>query len=56
MEFKLKLYTLKENRPMKVKTFANLLSHALYEKRFGPYFVSPIVVGLEDGTPYVNIL
>mmetsp|Transcript_148373 Transcript_148373/g.210762 ORF Transcript_148373/g.210762 Transcript_148373/m.210762 type:complete len:92 (+) Transcript_148373:152-427(+) len=49
MEFKLNLYNLRENRKMKVQTFINLISSSLYEKRFGPYFVTPIVVGLEDG-------
>jgi len=33
MEYKLNLYNLRENRKMKVKTFINLLSHSLYEKR-----------------------
>jgi len=51
MEFKLNLYTLRENRPMKPSTFANMVSTSLYEKRFGPYFVAPIVVGLENGKP-----
>lgn len=36
---------------MKPETFANLVGSSLYEKRFGPYFVSPIVAGLQDGTP-----
>lgn len=33
MKFKLDLYTLKENRKMKVKTFIDLLSSVLYERR-----------------------
>ncbi len=49
MEFKVNLYRLRENRNIKVETFINLISAALYEKRWGPYFVQPIVVGLEDG-------
>jgi len=51
MEFKLNLYTLRENRPMKPSTFANMIATSLYEKRFGPYFVAPIVIGLEAGKP-----
>mmetsp|Transcript_35082 Transcript_35082/g.31609 ORF Transcript_35082/g.31609 Transcript_35082/m.31609 type:complete len:204 (+) Transcript_35082:43-654(+) len=51
MEYKLNLYTLKENREMKPQTFANLIATSLYEKRFGPYFVTPIVAGLQNGTP-----
>lgn len=48
LEFKLNLYRLREGRDMKPTMFANLVSTSLYEKRFGPYFVTPIVVGLED--------
>lgn len=51
MEYKLNLFRLRENKPMKAQTFVNLVSTSLYEKRFGPYFVSPIVVGLDDGVP-----
>ena len=33
---------------------ANLLSHMLYEKRFGPWFSEPVVAGLQnDGKPYI---
>lgn len=33
MQFKINLYTLRENRKMKVKTFIDLLSATLYERR-----------------------
>lgn len=40
---------------MKPKTFGHLVSHILYEKRFAPYFVEPVVAGLEeDGTPFIT--
>ena len=48
LRYKLTTYELKEERVMKPFAFANLLSHTLYEKRFGPYFVEPIVAGLKD--------
>lgn len=51
MEYKLNLYNLRENRHMKPQTFTNLVGSSLYEKRFGPFFVSPIVAGLQDGEP-----
>uniref|UniRef100_A0A7S3K6H9 Proteasome subunit beta n=1 Tax=Aureoumbra lagunensis TaxID=44058 RepID=A0A7S3K6H9_9STRA len=54
LKFKLALYKLREERKMKPEAFAALLSHMLYEKRFGPYFVEPLVAGLkEDGTPFL---
>jgi len=40
---------------MKPATFGALVSATLYEKRFGPYFVSPVIAGLdpEGDTPYL---
>lgn len=40
---------------MKPKTFAAMLSNLLYEKRFGPYFIEPVIAGLDpyDNQPYV---
>lgn len=48
MQFKLNMYKLRENREMKPSTFAHLVGTTLYEHRFGPYYVTPLVVGLED--------
>lgn len=54
LKFKMNMYKLREEREMKVRTFANLLSTTLYEKRFGPYFCEPVVAGLEDdGKPFI---
>lgn len=51
-DFRLKhnLYKLREEREIEPKTLANLVSSSLYEKRFGPYFIGPIVAGLESKT------
>lgn len=56
LRFRVNLYELKENRKMTPKTFANVVSNLLYEKRFGTYFVEPIVVGLDPETfePYIS--
>lgn len=45
--YKVNLYKLRENRDIKARTFLNLVSTSLYEKRFGPFFVTPIVIGLD---------
>lgn len=48
------MYKLREERNMKPTTFGHLVSAVLYERRFGPYFTSPVIAGLEDdGTPYL---
>jgi len=38
--------------------FSNVLSNLLYEKRFGPYFVEPIVAGLDPTThkPFLSAM
>ncbi|RKP15444.1 20S proteasome subunit beta 3 [Piptocephalis cylindrospora] len=51
---KLNLYKLREGREIEPETFAHLLSSTLYEKRFGPYFVDPVVAGInKDGKPFI---
>ncbi|GAA5867113.1 hypothetical protein JCM8547_006243 [Rhodosporidiobolus lusitaniae] len=40
------LYAMKEERTIEPETFAHLVSSTLYERRFGPYFVEPVVAGL----------
>jgi 20S proteasome subunit beta 3 len=63
LEFKMAMYRLKEQREMKPRSFAQMITTMLYEKRFGPYFVEPVIAGLEkvtaeDGTvtwePYLT--
>jgi len=53
-KFKHNMYKLREERAIKPSTFGHLVSATLYEKRFGPYFVSPVIAGLEpDGSVYI---
>lgn len=58
LKFRLNLYELRENRKIKPKTFLSMVSNLLYERRFGPYFVEPVVAGLEPKTnePYIAAL
>ncbi|XP_077289271.1 proteasome subunit beta type-3 [Arctopsyche grandis] len=55
LRFRLNLYELKEGRLMKPRTFQSMVSNMLYEKRFGPYFIEPIIAGLDPVTfePYI---
>lgn len=56
MEFRKNMYELTENRKMTPTTYANVLSNMLYERRFGPFFVNPVVAGLDakTGEPYIS--
>eukprot|EP00404_Azadinium_spinosum_P017196 CAMPEP_0180497386 /NCGR_PEP_ID=MMETSP1036_2-20121128/42770_1 /TAXON_ID=632150 /ORGANISM="Azadinium spinosum, Strain 3D9" /LENGTH=205 /DNA_ID=CAMNT_0022505941 /DNA_START=90 /DNA_END=707 /DNA_ORIENTATION=+ len=47
LDFRIKLFSLREERTMEPKTVGNLISSMLYEKRFGPYFTEPVVAGLD---------
>jgi 20S proteasome subunit beta 3 len=53
--YKVNMYRLREERHIAPQTLANLVSSSLYEKRFGPYFVSPVVAGINHttGQPFI---
>lgn len=55
LKFRLNLYELRENRKIKPQTFMSMVSNLLYERRFGPYFVEPVIAGLDPKTqkPYI---
>ena len=48
LNFRIKMYELREERKIKPSVFSNLVSTMLYESRFGPWFIEPVVCGLED--------
>ncbi|ODV87312.1 hypothetical protein CANARDRAFT_26724 [[Candida] arabinofermentans NRRL YB-2248] len=52
---KTNLYKMREEREIEPESMANLVSTSLYEKRFGPWFVGPIVAGInsKSGKPFV---
>lgn len=48
--YKVNMYRLREERNIAPQTLANLVSSSLYERRFGPFFVSPVVAGFNETT------
>jgi len=58
VRFRTNLYKLREDRDIDPKTFANLVSTMLYERRFGPYFVEPVVCGLTgpNNEPFISAM
>lgn len=57
LQFRAKLYQLREEvKDMPVAIVSNVLSSMLYERRFAPYFVSPVVAGLhpETNEPFLS--
>ncbi|KAL0481890.1 proteasome subunit beta-3 [Acrasis kona] len=56
MKFRVNMYKLREDRDIKPSSFGNMVSSALYENRFGPMFLEPVIAGLEgdDNTPFIS--
>lgn len=50
LRFRANIYALREERAIRPQTFGNMCSAMLYEKRFGPYFVEPLIAGLDRTT------
>jgi 20S proteasome subunit beta 3 len=50
LEFRKNLYEIRENRTMQPERYASMVSKFLYEHRFGPYFIEPVVAGLDPKT------
>lgn len=56
LRFRANMYELRENRRLKPHTLNCMISSFLYEKRFGPYFIEPVIAGLDEktGEPYIS--
>lgn len=56
LKFRVNMYELRENRRISPQAFSSLVSNVQYERRFGPYFVNPIIAGLDSktGEPYIS--
>lgn len=55
LRFRVNMYELRENRHIRPKTLTSLISSFLYEKRFGPYFLEPVIAGIDEktGQPFI---
>ncbi|KAF9985027.1 proteasome core particle subunit beta 3 [Modicella reniformis] len=52
--FKANMYKLKEERELEPRTFAHLVSSTLYERRFSPWYVEPVIAGLDkENRPFI---
>jgi len=47
LKFRMAMYALREERDIKPASFGKLVSSLLYEKRFGPFFIEPVIAGLD---------
>ena len=46
--YRLNMYRMKEDRETEPERFAKLLGSTVDERRFGPYFIEPVVAGLNS--------
>jgi len=54
IRFRMNLYELREGREMSPKVFKTVVSNLLYERRFGPFFIEPVIAALnDDGTTFL---
>ncbi|KAG0710549.1 Proteasome subunit beta type-3 [Chionoecetes opilio] len=58
LQFRIKMYEMREGRRLKPHTLMAMVQNLLYERRFGPYFVEPVIAGLDPKTkePYICAL
>ena len=55
LKSKLNIYSLKENRQISPKTLSWMLANTQYKRRFSPYFIEPLIAGLDaDNLPYLS--
>mmetsp|Transcript_6651 Transcript_6651/g.14365 ORF Transcript_6651/g.14365 Transcript_6651/m.14365 type:complete len:207 (+) Transcript_6651:54-674(+) len=55
MNFKIKLFNLREERSMPTPMVKAMVGSSLYEKRFGPWLVEPVLAGLDhDNNPILS--
>eukprot|EP01066_Platyproteum_vivax_P010216 Platyproteum_vivax@DN4549_c0_g1_i2.p1 len=47
LRFRINLYQLREERAMTAEVLSHLVGSMLYERRFAPWFLSPVVAGLD---------
>ncbi|KAF8473853.1 nucleophile aminohydrolase [Kalaharituber pfeilii] len=52
---KVNMYRLREERDIEPETMTNLVSSYLYQRRFGPFYVLPVIAGLNQrtGKPFI---
>ena len=55
LSMRIKMYRLQHEKEISPQAFGKLVSTLLYERRFGPFFVEPVVAGLdENNKPYLT--
>ena len=45
--YRVNMYTIKEEREIEPQAFTQMVSSTLYERRFGPWFIEPVIAGMQ---------
>jgi len=56
LKFRTNMYELRENRKVTPQVLSSMVANFLYEHRWGPYFVEPVIAGLDPKTnePFIS--
>ncbi|CCF75465.1 20S proteasome subunit beta 3 [Babesia microti strain RI] len=55
LKFKIKIFELEQERDIGIQSLGHVVANMLYSRRFGPWFISPIVAGLDDkNRPFIS--
>jgi len=56
-KFNVNLYKLREERDITPRVFSNMVASMLYQRRFAPWFVEPVICGLDDNNkPFISAM
>lgn len=58
LKLRVNLYELKEGRKLQPAVLTSMVANMLYERRFGPYFVEPVIAGWDSkkNKPYLSTM
>lgn len=54
LKYEVNSYKLRENREISPEAFASLVRTKQYQHRFGPFFVEPVIAGLNKATLFFS--
>jgi len=53
--YAINMYELREQREMEPATVSTMVSNMLYARRFGPWFITPVIAGLDEkNEPFIS--
>eukprot|EP00915_Cephaloidophora_sp_WS-2016_P011949 GHVH01017401.1.p1 GENE.GHVH01017401.1~~GHVH01017401.1.p1 ORF type:complete len:206 (+),score=24.83 GHVH01017401.1:163-780(+) len=55
VQYSINMFEMREQRSMEPQTVSTMISNMLYSRRFGPWFITPVIAGLNDNNePFIS--